>query len=74
MQLDPATPSGDSRIRCVFDDAVMSFALGDHPTLGEIADMLSAPAMRRYGAPLAIDIAWPKAMATPVKLPSRPSL
>ena len=51
---------GDSRLRCVFSDAVMSFALGDHPTLGDIAVMLSEPGLSRHGAPLAIDLAWPE--------------
>lgn len=53
-----STSSGDPRLRCVFSDAVMSFNLGDHPTLGEIADMLSEPGLSRHGMPLAIDIAW----------------
>jgi len=57
MPLQHAGPIGDSRLRCVFDDAVMSFSLGDHPTLGDIAEMLDTPAMRRHGAPVMIDLA-----------------
>lgn len=59
MQLTPSTRSSDPRVRCVFSDAVMSFSLGDHPTLADIADMLSEPALSRHGAPLSIDLAWP---------------
>jgi len=59
MQAIQSTSSSDSRLRCVFSDAVISFKLGDHPTLGEIADMLSEPCLSRHGVPLAIDVAWP---------------
>ena len=58
MQSTLLPKSGASRLRCVFGDAVISFALGDRPTLGDIALMLSAPTSR-HGKPLAIDIAWP---------------
>ena len=59
MQTTLSRPSGASRLRCVFGDAVMSFVLDDHPTLGDIARTLSKPAVRRHGMPLAIEIAWP---------------
>ena len=58
MQAIQSMSSGASRLRCVFSDAVMSFNLGDHPTLGDIAEMLNEPGLSRRGMPLAIDIAW----------------
>ncbi len=58
-----------SRLRCVFDDAVMSFPLGARPTLGDVADLLNAPTVRRRGPPRSIDIAWPSLRAA---RPGRP--
>ena len=59
MQSTLIPQSGASRVRCVFDDAVISFALGDRPTLADIALMLSESTLSRHGKPLAIEIAWP---------------
>ena len=59
MQSALSTECKTSRVRCVFDDAVISFDLGDRPTLGDIALMLNESTLSRHGRPLAIDIAWP---------------
>ena len=59
MQSNLLPQSGASRLRCVFGDAVISFALDARPTLGDIALMLSEPILTRHGKPLAIDLAWP---------------
>ena len=59
MQSALSTECKTSRLRCIFDDAVISFDLGDRPTLGDIALMLNEPTLSRHGRPLAIDIAWP---------------
>jgi hypothetical protein len=58
MPNSTAAVSGRPRLRVVFDDAVMSFALSEQPSLADIALLLTERATGNHGAPLAIDIAW----------------
>jgi hypothetical protein len=52
-QIDPAE---ESRLRFVFDDAVVSFCLAARPTIGDIAHRFAKLPRRRYGALVAIDV------------------
>jgi hypothetical protein len=56
MQPMQADHTGDSRLRFVFDDAVVSFGLAADVTFGEIARTLGELSSRRYGSPVAIDV------------------
>ena len=51
-----ADHTGDSRLRFVFDDGVVSFGLAADVTFGEIARTLGELSRRRYGSPVAIDV------------------
>ncbi len=57
MQTVQSTQSGNSRLRFVFDDTVMSFNLAAPPTLGEIARRYDNLSLRRHGNPRAINVA-----------------
>jgi hypothetical protein len=56
MQSVQVNDPGRSRLRFVFDGAVVSLSLGAHATFGEIARRLSELSRRRYGNPVAIDV------------------
>ena len=56
MQPDQADHTGDSRLRFVFNDGVVSFGLAADVTFGEIAQTLDELSGRRYGRPVAIDV------------------
>ena len=62
IQVDHAR---DSRLRFVFDDAVVSFGLAVNATFEDIARTMGELSNRRYGNPVAIDIT----LAIPPKLP-----
>jgi hypothetical protein len=53
IQVDHA---GDSRLRFVFNDKVVSFSLAADTTFGEIAWTLAKLSNQRYGNPVAIDV------------------
>jgi hypothetical protein len=53
IQVDHA---GDSRLRFVFSDKVVSFSLAADTTFGEIARTLAKLSNPRYGNPVAIDV------------------
>ena len=53
IQVDHA---GDSRLRFVFNDKVVSFSLAADTTFGEIARTLAELSNQHYGNPVAIDI------------------
>lgn len=67
----PIGASGHARLRVIFDDAVMSFAMGDQPSLADIARLLTDTAAGGHGAPLAIDIAWLDAPRANAGAPAR---
>lgn len=48
--------SQESRLRIVFSDTVVSFALATHATVEDIARTLGELSSQRYGPPVAIDI------------------
>jgi len=52
------TGAADSRLRFVFSGAVMSFDLAANATFEDVALKLADPALRAYGKPLGIDVAW----------------
>ena len=52
IQVDPR----DSRLRVVFDDAVVSFGLAVNATFEDIARTMGELSNRRYGDPVAIDV------------------
>ena len=56
MQPLQADRTGDSRLRFVFDDGVVSFGLAADVTFGDIARTLGGLSSRRYGSPVAIDV------------------
>ena len=56
MQPMQADHTGDSRLRFVFDDGVVSFGLAADVTFGEIARTLDELSSGRYGSPVAIDV------------------
>jgi hypothetical protein len=56
MQPIQAGHTGDSRLRFVFDDGVVSFGLAADGTFGDIARTLGELSSRRYGSPVAIDV------------------
>jgi hypothetical protein len=58
MQTTLSTTAADARLRVVFDGCVRSFELAANATFGDVALKLGDPALRGYGAPRAIDIAW----------------
>ena len=58
MSQQSPTPAPQGRLRLVFSDAVKSFDLVPHATLGDIAMKMRDPALRGFGKPLAVDIAW----------------
>ena len=60
MIIQPTLPPRNARLRLVFNDGVLSFPLGDRPSLGDIAGLLCEPSTERHGMPLAIDVAWPR--------------
>jgi hypothetical protein len=53
IQVDHAS---DSRLRFVFDDAVVSFGLAVNATFEDIARTMGKLSNRRYGNPVAIDV------------------
>jgi hypothetical protein len=53
IQVDNA---GDSRLRFVFSDTVVSFSLAADTTFEDIARTLGALSDQRYGNPVAIDV------------------
>ena len=56
MQSLQADRTGDSRLRFVFDDGVVSFGLPADVTFGDIARTLGEVSSRRHGSPVAIDV------------------
>jgi hypothetical protein len=56
MQPIQADHTGDSRLRFVFDDGVVSFGLPADVTFGDIARTLGELSSRRHGSPVAIDV------------------
>jgi hypothetical protein len=56
MQAARADHAGDSLLRVVFDDAVVSLSLAADATFGEVARTLGDLPRRRYGNPVAIDV------------------
>jgi hypothetical protein len=57
MQSIQADRTGDSRLRFVFDDGVVSFGLPADVTFGDIARTLGElSSRRRHGSPVAIDV------------------
>lgn len=50
--------AGEPRLRFVFDDGEVSFDLAAGATFGDIARKVCERALRRRGAPVAIDVAW----------------
>jgi hypothetical protein len=58
MQLAQADPTTESRLRIVFDDAVISFSLAAEETLGEIARRLGDLSDQRHRKPVAVDITF----------------
>jgi hypothetical protein len=58
MQRTPSNGGADTRLRFIFSGAVKSFDLPVDATLGDVALKLGDPALRGYGKPVGIDIAW----------------
>jgi hypothetical protein len=58
MQTSLSTTAADARLRIVFDACVRSFELAANATFGDVALKLGDTALRGYGAPRAIDVAW----------------
>jgi hypothetical protein len=58
MQSIPANSAEGTRLRFTFSDAVMSFDLMANATFEDVALKLWDPAVRGYGHPVAIDVAW----------------
>ena len=56
MQLNQVDHAGDSRLRFLFDDAVVSFSLAANATFEDVARTLDELAPQRYGNPVAIDV------------------
>ena len=57
MQPIQGDHAGDSRLRLVFSDTVLTFGLAADATFGEIARMLRELSdKQRYGTPVAIDV------------------
>jgi|GEM_PF-2029467 hypothetical protein len=56
MQSIQVDHSGESCLRFVFNDSVVSLNLAANATFGEIARTLSGLSSRRYGNPVAIDV------------------
>ena len=64
MQSIQVDHSGESCLRFVFNDAVVSLSLAADATFGEIARTLSELSRRRYGNPVAIDVTLGSGAAT----------
>ncbi len=58
MSLQSPNTAPQARLRLVFSNAVKSFDLVPHATLGDIALKMRDPALRGLGKPLAVDVAW----------------
>ncbi len=56
MQPRRMDEAGDSRLRVVFDDAVVSLSLAANATLEDVADALADLSSRRYGNAVAVDV------------------
>jgi hypothetical protein len=56
MQLIHADRAGGSRVRFVFNEAVVSFSRAGDVTFGEVARTLGELSSQRYGDPVAIDV------------------
>ena len=56
MQPAQAYPGRQSRLRIVFDDAVVSLSLAAEETLGEIARRLSELSDQRRRRPVAVEV------------------
>jgi hypothetical protein len=58
MQSVQVDHTGDTRLRFVFDDGVVSFSLAAHATFEDIARTLGELAQQHYSNPLAIDVTF----------------
>jgi len=66
MNSNNAKHAGDSRLRFVFDDTVVSFSMSNNVTYGEIARTLGEISNPRYCSPVAIDITLGSRTQSPI--------
>jgi hypothetical protein len=72
MQPTHADHAHDSRLRIVFDDAVLSFDLAANATFADIALALGDVVSQHDGVPIAIDVTFAVASASHCSSPVGP--